>query len=83
MKRTPPSPLREILARNVKELRAERGFSQDELAHRADVHRTYMSAVERRRRNVSLDVLHKIAAALGVAASLLLEDGATRDQETT
>ena len=49
---------------NLQALRRARGFSQEELAHRAEVHQTYLSGVERGRRNPSIVVLHRIASAL-------------------
>lgn len=49
---------------NVQALRRERGLSQEELAHRADIHQTYLSGVERGRRNASIQVLDRIAKAL-------------------
>lgn len=51
---------------NLQALRRERGFSQEELAHRASVHQTYLSGLERGRRNPSLLVLKRVADALGV-----------------
>jgi transcriptional regulator with XRE-family HTH domain len=51
---------------NVQALRRQRGLSQEELAHQAEVHQTYLSGVERGRRNPSLLVLARIAAALQV-----------------
>lgn len=56
----------ELFARNVRELRMERGFSQEELAHRAGLHRTYVGAVERAERNITLLNAERIAEALGV-----------------
>jgi transcriptional regulator with XRE-family HTH domain len=53
----------------VRELRKARGLSQEELAELAGVHRTYMSSVERGERNVGLDNILAIAAALDVPAS--------------
>ena len=49
---------------NLQALRRAKGFSQEELAHRAEVHQTYLSGVERGRRNPSVMVLARIAAAL-------------------
>ncbi|WP_421738817.1 helix-turn-helix domain-containing protein [Caulobacter sp.] len=49
---------------NLQGLRRERGLSQEELAHRAEVHQTYLSGVERGRRNASVQILARIAAAL-------------------
>jgi transcriptional regulator with XRE-family HTH domain len=66
------SPLRNALAQTLRELRAERGLSQEELADAAGLHRTFVGAVERSERNISLDNIGKLAAALGVPASILL-----------
>ena len=49
---------------NVQALRRERGFSQEELAHRAAMHQTYLSGIERGKRNPSIQVLERIAGAL-------------------
>lgn len=51
---------------NVRALRAARALSQEELAHQAGVHQTYLSGVERGRRNASVLVLERIARALDV-----------------
>ena len=51
---------------NVQRLRKEKDLSQEELAHRADIHQTYLSGVERGRRNPSVAVLERIASALNV-----------------
>ena len=59
-------------ARNVRTLRLKRGWSQEELARRADLHRTYIGAIERNERNVSLLNVERIAKALGVRAKDLL-----------
>jgi transcriptional regulator with XRE-family HTH domain len=53
-------------ARNVRTLRLEKGWSQEELARRTDLHRTYIGAIERHERNVSLVNVERIAKALGV-----------------
>ena len=63
---------RETLATNLRRLRAERGLSQEGLADLAAIHRNYLGGIERRERNVGLDNLEKIAAALGVSVSELL-----------
>jgi transcriptional regulator with XRE-family HTH domain len=49
---------------NVQRLRRAKGYSQEELAERADVHQTYLSGVERGKRNASVLVLQRIAGAL-------------------
>ena len=73
MKRTVKSPLRDVLARNMRLLRAERGWSQEFLAAEAGLNRTYLSAVERSEQNISLDNIYKVSVALKVSASQLLD----------
>jgi len=51
---------------NLQRLRRDKGLSQEELAHRADVHQTYLSGVEGGKRNASINVLERIAKALSV-----------------
>ena len=72
MKRTPKSPLRDVLARNMLLLRAEKGWSQERLAEEAGLNRTYLSAVERSEQNISIDNLYRVAKGLGVEAHTLL-----------
>ena len=60
--------------RRLRELRLSQGLSQETLADRADLHRTYVGSVERGERNVSLKNIHALAAALGVPACMLLSD---------
>lgn len=59
-------------ARNLKALRLKKGWTQEELARRADLHRTYIGSIERYERNVSLLNIERIAKALGVHARDLL-----------
>lgn len=58
---------------NVRRLRVDRGWSQEELAFECGLHRTYISGVERGVRNPTVLVVHEIATALGVPAAKLLE----------
>lgn len=51
----------------VRYFRQKKGWSQEELAHQADLHRTYLGAIERGERNVSLKNIARIALALGVS----------------
>ena len=74
MKRDRPSPVRQLVAGNIRRLREARELSQEELAHRADLHRTNISKIERGLHAVSIDNLHWIAKALGVEAVDLLRD---------
>lgn len=59
-------------ARNVRTQRLEREWSQEELARRADLHRTYIGAIERHERNVSLLNVERIAKAFKVDVKDLL-----------
>lgn len=63
---------RTILAWNVRRLRVQAGWSQDELAIRSGLDRTYVSSLERKIWNVSLSNIDKLAKALGVEAWVLL-----------
>ncbi len=57
---------------NVKKLRIAKGWSQEELAKRTGLHRTYIGSIERSERNVSLINVAKIAKALSVNIKDLL-----------
>lgn len=61
------------LGTNLRRLRLEKGWSQEEFADRADIHRTYVSDIERGARNPTIIVVEKLAAPLGVTAGSLLE----------
>lgn len=66
--------IRDILARNLRTYRQARGLSQEELAHRADIDRTYISSIERCQYAASIDVLKRLARELGVRSAALLDD---------
>jgi len=57
----------------VRELRKDAGLSQEELAELAELHRTYISGIERGERNASLTSIERISNALNVSLSKLLE----------
>ena len=58
--------IRVRFGRRLRELRQGRGLSQEDLADRAELHRTYVSSVERGERNVALVNLERLAKALNV-----------------
>jgi transcriptional regulator with XRE-family HTH domain len=60
------------LARNVRSERERLGWSQEQLAEQSGIHRTYVSGVERGRRNPTITVLAALANALGTSPSALL-----------
>lgn len=59
----------EKVGKRIKELRHQLGISQEELADRADIHRTYIASLEVGKRNISIITLEKIVNALGVSMS--------------
>lgn len=72
-----PSSVAESLRRfgsNVRRARILRGWSQEELAVFAGLHRTYIGGVERGERNISLLTILKLANALGVSPTELVGD---------
>ena len=64
--------LRAIVAYNIRLFRVNKGWSQEELARQCGLDRTYVSAIERKRWNIALSNIEKVAAALGVPAYQLL-----------
>ena len=67
-----PSALRRIVADNVRRLRRDLALSQEDLAGLAQLHRTYVGAIERAERNLSLDNIERLALALKVEPASLL-----------
>ena len=65
--------IRQVMAGNLRRIRKEKGFSQEALAFECGIHRTYVSGVERGIRNPTIMIVAKIAVALDVPASALLE----------
>ncbi len=78
MSASPPDPdhlsARQILAANMRRLRAERQWTQEELAYRGGIDRSFLAHVERSARNVSVDVIERIAIALGVPVQELFRE---------
>lgn len=60
------SPVQRRFGAQIRRLRTERGWSQEELAHRAKKHWTYVGGVERGERNPTLRVIADLAHAFGV-----------------
>lgn len=72
---------RALLAWNLRRLRAERGISQERLAYDAGVDRAYVSEIERKRGNATVDMLDKLSVILRVPLSEFfraIESGAKR-----
>lgn len=62
------------LGNTIRKLRKKQHLSQEELAERASIHRTYMGDVERGERNIAVLNLIKIAKALKVRLSTIVEE---------
>jgi transcriptional regulator with XRE-family HTH domain len=64
---------RENFAHNLRKIRTSLGISQEKLADIAELHRTYVSSVERCERNITVDNMERLALALGVDIRELLK----------
>jgi len=78
MPRAEPQP---GLARAIRELRTARGLSQEELAHRAGVHLTWITRVESGGVNPSWSSTKRVARGLGVPHEMLAALSAAKDEE--
>lgn len=72
MAAAPSSDLRRVFASRVRAQRKALGLSQEALADEAQVHRTFIGAVEPAETNISIDNIARISAALGVSAAVLM-----------
>ncbi len=68
-----PTPLPREFGDRVRRLRGDLGLSQEDLAHRAGINRTYIGSLEAGQRNISLNNIARLAAALGVDAVELVK----------
>jgi len=59
--------------KKVRELRKERGYSQEGFAFECDLHRTYIGCIERGEKNVTITNIEKIAKALKIEISQLFQ----------
>lgn len=66
--------IKKIVGQNIAKYRKEKGFSQEELAFETDLHRTYISGIERGIRNPTIVNIQRIAEALNISASQLLQE---------
>ena len=71
----------EVFALNLRGLRRARRLSQEELAHRAKIDRTYVSSLERSIYAAGIDVVDSLARVLGVEASDLLQRPASESKK--
>lgn len=66
--------LRRVVARNLRRIRDETGVTQEELAHRSGLNRNYVGMIERCENAPTVDVIEKLAEALGVAPGRLFDE---------
>lgn len=66
VKQKPDLKLRKQFGEKVREMRKKLGLSQEELGFKANIHRTYIGAIERGEQNVSLDNIGKLAKTLKI-----------------
>ena len=66
--------IQDLVGSNIRHLRKDMGLSQEAFAFECDLHRNYISDLERGKRNPTVAVLKKIADALGVTPDVLLRD---------
>lgn len=64
--------LLEVFSKNLKKYRMQKGLSQEKFAELSGFHRTYISLIERGKRNITIDNIERVADALGIDAYLLL-----------
>lgn len=67
-----------VFAKNVRFYRQQCGLSQERLAELANLHRTYISAIEREQRNISLENVENISNALGIEPYKLFIEGGNK-----
>lgn len=67
------TPARKAFGKRVRVLRKSMGFSQEQLADAANLHRTYIGSIERGEQNVSLDNIERVAKALKIQITELFE----------
>lgn len=67
------SPILEVFGQNVRRLRVDQGLSQEQLADKAGLHRTYIGMIERAEKNITLLNMEKLSIALSSTISELLK----------
>jgi transcriptional regulator with XRE-family HTH domain len=75
--------LKQTVARNVRRLRLERGYTQEELSELAGINRNYTGMIERGERSPTVDVIEKLSKALKIDPVALLTAGTGKDQTTS
>ncbi len=68
------SDVNELFGNAIRTLRKRSGLSQDTLAHRAEIDRTYMSSIERGKKNPTIKVIYKLSVGLGITVSDIVNE---------
>lgn len=68
----PAVSFREKFGKNVRRVRLDRGMSQEDLAHTANLHRTHISLIERGLRSVRVETIERLALALRIQPAKLM-----------
>jgi len=68
------SSLRKNFGKKIRQLRQEKGWSQEELGEKAKLHRTYIGMIERAEKNITLANIEKLSKALSVPLSSFFKD---------
>lgn len=69
-----PSRLQQAFGAEIRRRREAIGISQEDLAFRAELHRTYISLLERGRRNPTIGVVAQLAGALGTSMTAIIRE---------
>jgi transcriptional regulator with XRE-family HTH domain len=68
--------------RQVRKTREQQGISQEKLAARAGIHRTYVSSIELGKVRLGLDIARKVAAGLGLPLSVLIAEAEGKESRS-
>lgn len=66
------APILKVVAANIVEIRKQKGITQEQLAHKANIDRSYMGYIENAKHNISIGMLERIAIALEVHIKVLV-----------
>lgn len=69
----------QVVGGNVRGRRQDLGWSQEDLAEKTGLHRTYIGGIERAERNITIRILDRLATALGTTPSALLKQRSEND----
>lgn len=78
-----PNAIRQILADNMRRLRTEKDWSQEDLARETNIHHNQISAIERCKHSVGIDTIERLARAFGVKVGALLDEQEPLKQMST